>query len=498
MNIKLSQSRASIIACVFIFILPFFVYWPMWLLPQAMAYDMADYFLPYRYFIGECLQQYQFPWWNPYSGMGVPMGADPQSGVFYPITWLTGYFLGYDFLTINIEYLFHLVIAGLGMFALLRGLKYPVFICLLLAWSYQFCGFFVNNAQHYSWVISAAWLPFIFHFYRKTFLSGNYTDAIKTALTLFMFTTGGYPAFLIILLYLIGSHYLFFLIRNLQQQNKKQIFQMLRWSVTMLVIYLVISAPYIFSFLQGIPLMTRGDALIKEQTAFRAFTPQSAVTFLLPSVPLGRNLDFDTDISMANAYIGLFALIYFLTGIILTRKILIRIVAFLSMVFLFIAFGDAIPVWPYLFDYLPFFDHIRFPAAFRLFVIIGFIIVAAEGWKGEQLRASKLPIFVAFALIMLVIVLGGVAWYYNSNFILPSSFSTAAFLKFFGESSTANNIILQSFLQLALLVALLLLFITKNKWQSTSWYFFVTTVVITDLFIASGINFTTIMSSPFS
>ena len=255
------EQKVTYIHFALLCLAPFLVFWPLWWHAEAMAYDMADYFLPFRYFIGECLQQHRFPWWNPYSGLGIPMAADPQSGVFYPVTWFIGYLFGYDFLTINIEYLVHLSIAGCGMYQLLRGLKFEPVVCLLLAVSYQFCGFMVNNAQHLTWIISAGWLPFFLHYYRLTILYGKRNNAIKAALSLFMFTTGGYPAFLIILLYLIGAHFLFMLIGNILQKKLKEAGQLLKWSSVMLLIYLLVTAPFILSFLQGIPLMTRGDAL---------------------------------------------------------------------------------------------------------------------------------------------------------------------------------------------------------------------------------------------
>lgn len=498
MKFPLHQKTAGAIPYLLLVIMPFIIFWPLWLHAQAMAYDMADYFLPYRYFIGECLQQHQFPWWNPYTGMGVPMAADPQSGVFYPVTWLTGYFAGYDFLIINIEYLLHLVIAGCGMYLLLRGSKYTVMICLWLSWSYQFCGFFVNNAQHYSWIISAAWLPYIFHYYRRLVLYGHFSDCVKMSLSLFLFTTGGYPAFLIILGYLLGGHFLYEIARNFFRKKSKAVSHLLRWSGTTLAVYLALAAPYIFSFLQGIPLMTRGEALVRGHASFSAFTPQSLVTFFLPAVPLGQNGVFQTDTSMTNIYIGLTALLFFLLGIVYLRQKAVRAGIIMAFLFLLIAFGDALPLWPLLFDTVPFFDHIRFPAAFRLFAIIGCLLSAAAVMMTEQSTRSKKLRIVIVTFILVLLLLCTVAVYYNTNFFAPRTFSTAGLLKFFGESSAVNNMVWQSILQLILLLALLAVFFSKQQWQSRNWYSMVTLLLLLDLFIASRINFTTIMSSPFA
>lgn len=476
---------------------PFLVFWPLWLHAEAMAYDMADYFLPFRYFIGECLQQHRFPWWNPYSGLGIPMTADPQSGVFYPVTWCIGYLFGYDFITINIEYVLHLTIAGCGMYQLLRGMKYAPVVCLLMAASYQFSGFFINNAQHLTWIISASWLPFFLHYYRLTILFGKRNNAIKAALSLFMFTTGGYPAFLIILLYLVGGHFIFMLLQHILLKKPSEILHMLKWSSMMLLIYLVVTAPYILSFIEGIPLMTRGEALPKEHTLFRAFTPQSAITFLLPAAPLGQHIDFETDTSMANAYIGLLALVFFLTGIFNKHSRETLSIIIIALLLLLFSFGDALPFWSLLFEQVPLFDHIRFPAAFRLFAIIGFIIAAAEGLNNKRILQSALPRYLAIFILLLVFTISVVSFFLVSKLVLPVSFTTESMLRFFGESNTLNNIFLQSIIQVVLLVLLLLLLNSGQKKVTGKWYILLVIFVFADLFIAARINFPVIIGSAF-
>lgn len=275
------------------------------------------------------------------------------------------------------------------------------------------------------------------------------------------------------------------------------VFSMLKWSSVLLLTYLIIAAPYIFSFLQGVPLMTRGEPLIKEHTAFLSFTPQSVITFLLPAVPMGQNRIFNTDTSMTNVYVGLWTLLFLVIGVMRIIKTNRWVIVVITLLFFLIAVGDALPVWPWLFDMVPFFDHIRFPAAFRLFAIVGCLVMAAEGMMAEQSRRSTTPLVVLFIFLLIVMLLCTVAAFYNHKFFIPAVFSTAGLLKFFGESSTANNIVLQSILQFIPLTALLILIFSKQKWQSQQWYLLVTMVLLSDLFIASRINFTTIMSSPF-
>ena len=136
-------------------------YWQLSFMLKIMKWDMLSYYFPMRYYIGECLSNGYLPFWNPHQFLGVPIHADPQSTVWYPITWILGTVFGYDFYIINFEYLLHIFIGGCGMISLGKQLKLLPPTSFFMAISYVFCGIFIGNAEHLSWVVSAAWIPFI-------------------------------------------------------------------------------------------------------------------------------------------------------------------------------------------------------------------------------------------------------------------------------------------------------------------------------------------------
>ncbi len=78
--------------------------------------DHFDYFQPLRWFTAAELREGRLPLWNPYSASGEPWLANPQTGVFYPPTWI---FLVLPFATAYMLYLFlHLLILGWGAYLL--------------------------------------------------------------------------------------------------------------------------------------------------------------------------------------------------------------------------------------------------------------------------------------------------------------------------------------------------------------------------------------------
>ena len=87
-----------------------------------MKWDAMDQFFQHHFFICECISQGQMPLWNPYQHLGAPFYADPQGGFWYPITWLLGAILPCDARLINAAFIVHVIIGGLGMYRLLRGL----------------------------------------------------------------------------------------------------------------------------------------------------------------------------------------------------------------------------------------------------------------------------------------------------------------------------------------------------------------------------------------
>ncbi|MBI4376077.1 MAG: hypothetical protein HY549_06465 [Elusimicrobia bacterium] len=95
--------------------------WPSWwdgsVLPLNFG-DLPYYHYPMRHLAFSTMQQGRMPFWNPYIFAGLPLAANPQSVLFYPVSTL-----GLVFplaLSFSWDYLFHLIWAALGMMLLGR------------------------------------------------------------------------------------------------------------------------------------------------------------------------------------------------------------------------------------------------------------------------------------------------------------------------------------------------------------------------------------------
>lgn len=80
--------------------------------------DHYDYFSPLRHFTAAQLKSGLLPLWNPYNGSGERWLANPQTGVFYPPTWI---FLAAPFTRAYLLFLaLHLIVLSVGTYVLFR------------------------------------------------------------------------------------------------------------------------------------------------------------------------------------------------------------------------------------------------------------------------------------------------------------------------------------------------------------------------------------------
>ncbi|HVT01986.1 MAG TPA: hypothetical protein VHL58_01270 [Thermoanaerobaculia bacterium] len=120
--------------------------------------DHSDYFVPLRYYTSVELRAGHLPLWNPYSGSGERWMANPQTGLFYPPSWI---FLIIPFATAYILYLaLHLFLLGAGAFRVFRWHSDPG-TALLGATLVMSCGPILSLLDVQNVFGSVAWFPLV-------------------------------------------------------------------------------------------------------------------------------------------------------------------------------------------------------------------------------------------------------------------------------------------------------------------------------------------------
>ena len=463
----------------------FLAYWPLSTLHHATRWDSVESYFPFRYFISDCLRNGELPLWCPYQLGGYPFYADPQSGAWYPVAWIFCLLTPYDLSWFAIEIMCSILIGGLGMYQLVRSFSLDARAALIGGMSYIACGFFISNAEHLTWVVSAGWLPWVFWSYHRLVQSGKYGYALLAGLFLFLLLSGGYPAFITVTLYLL---ILFFIVLQFKRQPLSARWKMLLLHGAMAGVFIALSLGILISWMQFIPLISRGAAMTLEAIYVHPFTPRCAESFLLPFVTLKGEEIYGSDVSMRNAYIGLSCLIMllFLSARQWSAKLIV--VAAVAVCCLTAAMGPFLPVRAWLYDYVPMMNLFRFPSLFRIFVIIGAIVISTHGvhrfLQNGAGNMRKLALILAgFIVIFLVVFACSVA---SSGFIWGWGFEIGTFKEHLVPATRAEHIQLQCIVQLVLLLALLGICLYRRGTFMTARVLIL--FCMSDLILASALN----------
>lgn len=118
--------------------------------------DHFDYFQPLRYFTAQELKAGHLPYWNPYNAAGEPWLANPQTGVFYPPSWL---FLALPFETAYMLFLLlHLILLGWGAYLLFARNASPG-AAMIGAAALMFSGPVLSLLDVQNNLATLAWIP---------------------------------------------------------------------------------------------------------------------------------------------------------------------------------------------------------------------------------------------------------------------------------------------------------------------------------------------------
>jgi len=432
--------------------------WQIGFMVHPMKWDMMDYFFPSRLIIGEMLQQHILPLWNPYQLLGYPIYADPQSGAWYPITWVIGLANGYSINMINFEYLLHVFLAGWGMFELGKTLGYQRTISFIIAVGYMFSGFMTGNAQHLSWIISAAWLPFVIAGFITLAKEKSLVSALRLSFFGFLMLTGGYPAFVFVLMYLLLFLLIFYTIVEYRERKIKGILHYYKYVAISIAVLLICSSIVVVSNYYLIPELTRSAGISPQKALFSPFSPQSMLSFFAPlSVVFNGGFDFfQADLSMTNGYFGIILFIFLIVGLWIKKTPIQWIFLSFALVTLLISFGSYTPIRMFLYDHIPLMNLFRFPSMFRLFFILFFLLSAGNSIQQIFVTKKKVPISVFIVSLVLILGMGSyILVLKNQGYLDIKNFISHDLFVFSLKSTFHQHFVFHAAIQIILLFSFL-------------------------------------------
>jgi hypothetical protein len=348
-------------------------YWQVAFFSHTLKYDILDGYLPGHFFISECLRNNIFPLWNPYQQLGFPIYAD-LTNTNYLVDMFIARLFPYTNITFHILFILYLIIAGTGVYKLSKQLKISGDISLLIGIAYPLSGFFTGNAQHIQFIIGAAWLPLSLFYFIRLSAQLKTRDMLLFVIFTSLLITGGYPSIAILLTYILGILYVYFLLRFIRGKQFRLALSFSLQCLTAGFLLMVLCSGIFVSIWQSTPHVSRFIKLSYDNSITNPFTPESLISLITPLVPVTHPVLFRTDLSMNNLYFGVIMLIFFIYALFKrnNRKSLLILAA--GVLMLFISFGDHFFIHKLLYDHVPLFNKFRHPSALRVFTILFFLL----------------------------------------------------------------------------------------------------------------------------
>jgi hypothetical protein len=121
--------------------------------------DILNYWGPHIEVFVRAVAEHALPLWNPYTGFGAPLLADPNFALAYPPTWLNLVMAPASYYKLLV--VCHCAWGGLGVLLLARHRGLPPAASLVAAAAFCLSGPFLSAASLFHHYTGAAWMPWV-------------------------------------------------------------------------------------------------------------------------------------------------------------------------------------------------------------------------------------------------------------------------------------------------------------------------------------------------
>jgi hypothetical protein len=349
-------------------------------LPQPTRYlagDFASYFYPVFRYVAEEIQAGRMPHWTPYLGVGYPLLSDIEASVFYPpirlLTWLVG---PPTYLALEIYAIAHYVIAGLGMFVLLRQVGLPALAAGAGALPFMLSGFLWAHAAHLTILQAAAWLPWLVAAHARALATRTPTWTVVAAAAFAVLVLGGHPQIALYAAVAVGFYTFVHVVTAGRGTGWRTRLTPPAITATTVLLALGVAAPQLAPTLSLAPATSRWQST-PEFLAAHALTFDQLLSFLVPFAHFGTHRFHSMD--ELYAYVGIGTLVLASAGVVLRRDVWSGYFGGLALLGLALAVVPQVPGLGTLLPFVPIFGIFRAAARATLLTHFGVAGLAALG-----------------------------------------------------------------------------------------------------------------------
>lgn len=429
---------------LFVILTPLILFSPLLFTGKAMFWGTpATQFVPWWSYAADVLRSGHLPLWNPYLGMGAPLIANYQSGIFYPPNWI--YFVlewlgGTPLMAWGLALIAaaHLAWAGTGMVLLAKRLGIGELGQTIAGISYGLSGYLVSRSGFLSINSASAWLPWVI-LGVTALIDGVKSDsesqsAEESSLTkrIPVLRSKTLKPFLwlsvILGLLLLAGHaqiawytiilaFAWALLITFKRLNRNSIWKALVILIIAVIFSVSIAAVQLLPTVEYLFESQRSSSVDYESAMSYSLWPWQFTTLIAPDL-FGSPVDGDywgyANYWEEAIYIGLAPLLLVIIAISTwLRKSktvldswgsLIPALLVIILLSFTLALGWYTPIFPWLYRHIPTFDMFQGPARISLLAVFSLSILAgigAELWRrpsGKALYWSRLGVMAAVAV----------------------------------------------------------------------------------------------------
>ena len=376
--------------------------------------------------------------WNPWISGGAPDCADPQIGVFSPVSAGLGLLFGPGLRGFAVYWLLIWWWGAAGVLLLARHLRAPAWGAAIAAVGFACSGFYVGHAQHTAILVSLSWLPFTVWRLDVALRSASWRAAAQAGACWGLSALSGYPALTV----LSGCYMALWVLGHLVRGGLSRA-TLARAAAALLLatsIGLVVLSPAYWAFFRdGRGYTDRTESLPRElATGSNSLHPGALATFASPYVAVLDLLDEElwpyTESSSASIYLP--AAVLVLAALALCRRQRWRLyLAAVAALMLGCALGEALPLRGWLYDFFPPARYFRHAVVFRGYYVFTAVVLALLA--ARDLAAPSRRLWRRFAVLSLAAaasaalalgVTGALADLSGSHFFLAATVALALWL----------------------------------------------------------------------
>jgi hypothetical protein len=335
------------------------------------------------------LHYHEFPLWNPWYCGGAPLLANPQSRFLSP-TYLCVLLLG-AVRGIKVEILLHLVVGLVGAYRLARSFRMSRPASALTASLFVLnSSFALNLTVGMTWFLSAAYIPWAFHFYLKAMRDLRWSAASGACLAMVFLGGGIYPVVIAVLFLFVYALFAVLLEKRRFSRAAAAIFLSIAFALSISAIKAIPA----WMYLKGHPrLIDDYSGYSLSSLVFSLFSRDQQLGAIESALSTSRTGFFggvSWFMDENGMYVGIVAALLCLLGMIsrFRRRPALALCLVLS---LWLAFGSRAPLslWNLIHE-LPVFASMRVAQRYRIVFLLAFSLFAGFGLDSLLDRLRRL------------------------------------------------------------------------------------------------------------